>query len=172
MKIEFTFARDAEYARRHVLAGRFRDVRGNVAIGAALLLVTLLGFISSDGPAMLGGLIAGSVAGVVLIGVVRRPDSVLASLPSAYFQKCAFVLDETGLGMTSDASRIWLSWGLVERVRPTPYAYLVSARDARGPWDIPRAALTPEQDSQLADFLRSRGLLAADGAGTSGRIGA
>ncbi|MCM0675070.1 hypothetical protein NCC78_10260 [Micromonospora phytophila] len=150
MPIEFAHARDRRYARQ-ILAVTSRHNR-ILMVGVGLLL-TLAGLAASSGEPgwrTICGTAAMAIGICWMIKFFIMPWQLVRRLPASWFQPRHYRVAADGVEWSSPAARTWIGWAVVGRVTTEPFAYLLWQPGGLGMWDIPRAALTPEQDRDLA----------------------
>jgi hypothetical protein len=162
--IEFTHARTRPYFRRVLLATAKRKTQPFTGAAGAFLVVTLViaigGELSADAlliaalPAVLV-LATLAVAGWLWQRALTVPDDRLAprtwTLTSETYSSRGFSAD-SGPGAPESSTDI--AWPDFVSFRTTDDAYVLRHRTG-ATFDIPRAPLSPEQDTELAAFLRA-----------------
>lgn len=122
-----------------------------VAIGLALFLpdgwgATMLGqFVTVIGGCLLGNAI-----------VARRRLAAVGSR-----EPRQWTITDDGLRSGNRLGSVYWTWNQVHRVVEHPDVYLLYPSDSphTATFDVPRDALTPDQDSEFRAFLTARGLL-------------
>jgi hypothetical protein len=157
VRIEFTYARPPEYFSEAVrpAARRARDVAlGVQAIGvvAAVILGLVLGGTT--------GLLV--VVAVVAIAAWRARNAWLRyvaalEVPPEYSTPRHYLLTDESLSTDTDLTSSTWTWDAVRYASVLPQAFVLA--QAAGPvFDVPRAPLTAEQDAELLQEIRTRGL--------------
>jgi hypothetical protein len=162
MNIDFIATRDSQYVRR--LARDFARTRFWFAVFylVGAVLVTVLCFLSRDGRAVLAALVNLVLVGLAWASVLAPGRRPWADPPSYFLRTYRYVITEDAVTTSSAEVSGWFVWDTVRRVEERPYAFLLF--DVSGGYrDVPRGALSSDQDDELRRFLIGRGLLRTAG---------
>jgi hypothetical protein len=160
VRIEFTFSRDADYFRRHLLPGArlrtkaLRNAAGfAIAAGAALAAAYRE---KAAGPGLGAGLV---LAGMLALLARHRWIVKMITVSAAMQTPRRWMLTVDGLESTTKLTFARYAWSTFRsgHVRDNAYLLLHDGHLI----DIPRLPLTAEQDSELNAFLQERGVLDA-----------
>lgn len=161
LSISFTATRDERYVRR-LLGDRFWTTAwlGRLFTAAALL-VGVDGLLAGSRAAP-AGLFCLAMAGLALVYPAFPWRWTLRRMPPHYFMPCEFVLSSETLTVSSTLVTTRVSWAAIASASERPFAFVLSEHGGNYR-DIPRAALTGEQDAELRQFLIDRRLLRPPG---------
>ncbi len=125
---------------------------------AALLGIAVLCFLTGDGRAVVAGLLSCYlvVQALQLYVGTRRP--AVRGYPAYLLEPTHCVITAEAVTATSTSVDMRRAWTTFTKAEETPTAYLLMNSLGQH-LDVPRAALTVEQDGQLRRFLIDRRLL-------------
>jgi len=157
VRIEFTYARPSEYFAELMSPAVTRAIRRRLAVSGLLLLAILLA------AALIGGyvgllLVVGGVIGTA-VGMVllRQRYRAAMRVPKSFLAPRRYLITDEAVESTSDSTSVRWSWDAV-RSATVMTDVVIIGQDGGVVFDIPRAAMTPEQEQELLDFVDARGI--------------
>ena len=157
MRIEFTYARAPEYFAELMRPAVTRAVRRRLAVSGLLLLVILLGAMLIGGH--VGALFAvagvlGTAAGMVLLS---RKYRAALTVPTSFLAPRHYLITEQALESSTGSTSLRWSWDTVRSATVTAEAVIVQ-QESGVVFDVPRAAMTAEQEQELLDVAAAHGI--------------
>ncbi|MEH0935057.1 hypothetical protein [Micromonospora psammae] len=171
MPIEFDHARDRSYARRLFAVTSRHNRIFMVCLGLLLILTGLAAYDGEPGWRTICASVALGIGICWMIKFFIMPWQLVRRLPTTWFHPRHYRVDADGVEWSSPTARTWIGWAAVGRVTTEPFAYLLWQPGGLGMWDIPRGALTPDQDRDLAALIAAHvGRAPEEAAGGTGPL--
>ncbi|GAA4163683.1 hypothetical protein GCM10022251_46790 [Phytohabitans flavus] len=156
MQIAFTAPRDREYARRLVRRSDRRQLFWSGYVAAAFVVFGAGSVITSDGGALGSGMGSVAVGACLAVGLLRGVSRSVNRLPEEWFEPRTYDITDDRVAWQSVHAGSSISWGLIERVEETRFAFLLWQKGGLPAWDLPLEAMTEAQREELREFVRRR----------------
>ena len=164
MHIEVTYARPPEYFASLIRPAAQRAIRRRLVVSGSLLLLILLA------SALIGGqtglIFAAAGIAVTAVGMVllRRRYTAALAVPASCLAPREYVITDDALESRTEVTSSRWSWDAVRSFSVTDDA-VVFRQDGGVAFDVPRAAMTVDQEAELLTSARTRGLGSGAGSG-------
>jgi hypothetical protein len=156
--VEFSFAPNRRYARR-VLGHASRSGRAAMAAIAVVLILAGFGAITADAWAILTGLLALAVGGVLVVRLVASALLAGRRIPAAWSAPRMYTIDPDELVIHTSSFTAAYHWDAVARVVRVRGAYVIHFASIHGFVDVPLGAMTDDQRAVVDEILVKHGLL-------------